>query len=244
MKLTTLPKFDGDFVLIQPAKNSSSEAAKLLLKVREIAMRELSLSSLMSRGLLVQDLRPKEVGPGLSSRPDVVVTERERSASRLAKVSSPEPTVQTVNYHVVTPPLAPKKYKSLPGPMDGGDDVMSISSMATPKAKPTIRKLLLEKPTPVLTKCIDQDKKKPSIRAVLRPKFSWKTYPELENYLIEHRSRYLEFSSEKNYTRDQKRYNNKLTQGLLALAEESGYVFDGFFTFAAIRDRIRCVWRW
>ena len=239
MKLTNLPKFDRDFVLIQPCKNSSSEAAKLLLKVREIATRELSLSSLVSDGLLVQDLRPKEADQAHSHRPTVLIPERERSENRLVEATSPEPTGHAVTYHVVTPPLAPRKHKSLPGPMVGGDDVMSISSLAASKAKPTFRTLLLEKPTPVHNKGYDLDKKNPPTRAVLRPKFSWKTYPELENYLIEHRSRYLEFSSEKNYTRDQKRYNNKLTQGLLALADESGYVFDSFFTFAAIRDRIR-----
>lgn len=74
--------------------------------------------------------------------------------------------------------------------------------------------------------------------AVLRPKFSWKSFPELEQFLINHRSKYLEFSSEHNYTRDQKLYNNKLTQDLISLATSSGYVFEGF-TFAAIRDRIR-----
>jgi len=82
----------------------------------------------------------------------------------------------------------------------------------------------------------------PSVRAVLRKKFSWKSFPELEAYLIEHRPRYLQYSSQLNYTAEQKRYNNSLTQGLLDLAAENGYLFEGF-TFAAVRDRIRCYYK-
>lgn len=80
------------------------------------------------------------------------------------------------------------------------------------------------------------------VRAVLRKKFSWKQFPELETYLVEHREQYLQFSSMMNYTSDQKRYNNKLTQGLLELAAEHGYVFEEF-TFPMIRDRIRCYYK-
>lgn len=81
-----------------------------------------------------------------------------------------------------------------------------------------------------------------SVRAILRKKFSWKSFPELEAYLIEHRPRYLQYSSQLNYTAEQKRYNNSLTQGLLDLAAENGYLFEGF-TFAAVRDRIRCYYK-
>lgn len=80
------------------------------------------------------------------------------------------------------------------------------------------------------------------VRAVLRRKFSWKAYPELEKYLVEHRAEYLQYSSCFNYTSEQKRYNNDLTQGLIDLAAEEGYVFEEF-TFAAIRDRIRCYYK-
>jgi len=80
------------------------------------------------------------------------------------------------------------------------------------------------------------------VRGVLRKKFSWKSYPELEAYLVENRARYLEFSSRLNYTSEQKRYNNSLTQGLLDLAAREGYLFEGF-TFAAVRDRIRCYYK-
>lgn len=79
-------------------------------------------------------------------------------------------------------------------------------------------------------------------RGVLAKKFSWKAFPELEAYLVAHRPQYLQYSSQLNYTSEQKRYNNSLTQGLLDLASESGYRFEGF-TFAMIRDRIRCFYK-
>lgn len=80
------------------------------------------------------------------------------------------------------------------------------------------------------------------LKDVLRPKYSWKSYPELEAYLIDHREQYLQYSNSLNYTKEQKRYNNILTQGLLELAGNTGYVFE-CFTFAAIRDRIRCFYK-
>lgn len=80
------------------------------------------------------------------------------------------------------------------------------------------------------------------IRGVLRKKFSWKHYPELEDYLVQNRAQYLQYSSQLNYTAEQKLYNNRLTKGLLELANEQGYVFEEF-TFAAVRDRIRCYYK-
>lgn len=80
------------------------------------------------------------------------------------------------------------------------------------------------------------------VKAVLQRKFSWKNYPALEAYLVRNREEYLQYSSELNYTAEQKRYNNTLTQGLLDVAKEEGYLFEDF-TFAAIRDRIRCYYK-
>lgn len=77
---------------------------------------------------------------------------------------------------------------------------------------------------------------------VLRPKYSWKSFPELEAYLVDNREQYLQYSNSLNYTKAQKHYNNSLTQGLIELAGKKGYVFDGF-TFAAVRDRIRCFYK-
>lgn len=80
-----------------------------------------------------------------------------------------------------------------------------------------------------------------TVRATLRKKFSWKQYPELEEYLISNQDEYFEFSS-RNYTAEQRKYNNTLTRGLLDLASEEGYVFEEF-TFSMVRDRIRCYYK-
>jgi hypothetical protein len=80
------------------------------------------------------------------------------------------------------------------------------------------------------------------VKGILRRKFSWRSFPELERYLIDHRPQYLQYSSQLNYTTEQKRYNNTLTQGLLDLAKREGYIFEDF-SFAAVRDRIRCYYK-
>lgn len=79
------------------------------------------------------------------------------------------------------------------------------------------------------------------IRSTLRKKFSWKQYPELEDYLLKNQEEYFEYSS-RNYTAEQRKYNNGLTRGLLDLASEEGYVFEEF-TFSMVRDRIRCYYK-
>lgn len=77
----------------------------------------------------------------------------------------------------------------------------------------------------------------------LHKKFSWRSCPELENFLIEHREEYLHYSC-LNYTMEQKNYNNKLTQSLIDLATTIGYSFDpAEFNFVQVRDRIRCYFK-
>lgn len=80
------------------------------------------------------------------------------------------------------------------------------------------------------------------VKGTLRHKFSWKNYPELEEFLIGKRDEYLRNSSANNYTSKQKQYNNMLTTQLLERASSSGYVFDQF-TFVQVRDRIRCYYK-
>ena len=66
---------------------------------------------------------------------------------------------------------------------------------------------------------------------------------QLERFLIDNRDEYLKFSS-RNYTVEQKQFNNLLTERLIELAEKHGYVFDpDDFNFVAIRDRIRCYYK-
>lgn len=78
---------------------------------------------------------------------------------------------------------------------------------------------------------------------ILRKKFSWRNYPELEEYLIANRPDYLRHSA-LNYTAEQKHFNNRLTEGLLEMAAKLNYVFDETcFNFVSVRDRIRCYYK-
>jgi len=80
-------------------------------------------------------------------------------------------------------------------------------------------------------------------KTILRKKFSWKHYPELERFLIANRDEYLKHSN-MNYTAEQKQYNNWLTEQLLEVARTHNYMFDPEdFNFVAIRDRIRCYYK-
>lgn len=74
-------------------------------------------------------------------------------------------------------------------------------------------------------------------------KFSWKAYPELEEFLISNREEYLSFSA-RNYTIEQRDYNNRLTAQLLDHAAASGYpdLFKNC-AFSAVRDRIRSYYK-
>lgn len=66
---------------------------------------------------------------------------------------------------------------------------------------------------------------------------------QLEEFLIANRDEYLRHST-LNYTAQQKQYNNRLTERLLELAAECGYIFDEHeFSFVAVRDRIRCYYK-
>jgi hypothetical protein len=69
------------------------------------------------------------------------------------------------------------------------------------------------------------------------------TPTELESFLIANREEYLRHSA-LNYTVQQKQYNNRLTEMLLDIAAEHGYVFDEEeFSFVTVRDRIRCYYK-
>jgi len=80
-----------------------------------------------------------------------------------------------------------------------------------------------------------------AVREMLPKKFSWKNYPELEDFLIAHREEYLQHSK-RNYSIQQKQFNNKLTEDLLELATEHGYVFHDL-TFVMLRDKVRCYYK-
>mmetsp|Transcript_24006 Transcript_24006/g.66522 ORF Transcript_24006/g.66522 Transcript_24006/m.66522 type:complete len:361 (-) Transcript_24006:1877-2959(-) len=82
-----------------------------------------------------------------------------------------------------------------------------------------------------------------SITVIHRKKFSWKNYPELEAFLVANREEYLRHSA-LNYTIQQKKYNNRLTEQLLDLAAQHQYIFnEEEFSFVTVRDRIRCFYK-
>jgi len=85
--------------------------------------------------------------------------------------------------------------------------------------------------------------KKPQRQRQSGKKFSWKAYPELESFLIVNREEYLSFSA-RNYTIEQRDYNNRLTSRLLEHANTSGYstLFESC-AFSAVRDRIRSYYK-
>ena len=57
------------------------------------------------------------------------------------------------------------------------------------------------------------------------------------------REEYLRHST-LNYTTQQKRYNNCLTERMIKLAGEHGYLFcPSEFSFVTVRDRIRCYYK-
>lgn len=64
---------------------------------------------------------------------------------------------------------------------------------------------------------------------------------QLEDYLLKNQEVYFEYSS-RNYSAEQRKYNNDLTRGLLELASSEGYVFENFI-FSMVRDRIRCYYK-
>jgi hypothetical protein len=63
----------------------------------------------------------------------------------------------------------------------------------------------------------------------------------LEEYLLANQEEYFDYSS-RNYTAEQRKYNNGLTRGLLDVAAAEGYTFEEF-TFSMVRDRIRCYYK-
>jgi len=66
---------------------------------------------------------------------------------------------------------------------------------------------------------------------------------QLEAFLIHNREEYLRHSA-LNYTAQQKKFNNNLTERILELADQRGYVFDEEeFDFVTVRDRIRCYYK-
>ena len=140
-----------------------------------------------------------------------------RSAAALLQLQPSSSSIRPMTHHVHHErPLAPK---------------------ATLVSKPC-----LEKTHTTATSTSTNDTEQPPT-IILRKKFSWKHYPPLEDFLIANREEYLRFST-MNYTIQQKKYNNTLTEQMIALANAKGYIFDSKdFSFVTVRDRIRCYYK-
>lgn len=111
----------------------------------------------------------------------------------------------------------------------------------------TLRKKFSWKQFPEVSACFSVNARTAAGRARCIPVLVANPHPmlaiviQLEEYLISNQDEYFEFSS-RNYTAEQRKYNNGLTRGLLDLAAEEGYVFEEF-TFSMVRDRIRCYYK-
>ena len=123
------------------------------------------------------------------------------------------------------------QHTTTPSASDSSDSSIVDNYTTTPSSNPSTTGTLSSSDKPTNTKTI------------LRKKFTWKNYPELESFLIVNREEYLRHSA-LNYTMQQKQYNNRLTERLLELASDTGYVFDqDDFSFSTVRDRIRCYFK-
>jgi len=223
--------------------------ARLLLNFKSIAADELQNTKLdvSARSRLV---------PRIAA---LIPTQWEdfESDDKEEEYSAPAKRLRTVSLSFDEPPMSPLPVS--PTPSDGSEATSFTSPgnlaseplvmAVTPDTRKTIitlpdnlkeAEILINRPSSS-SKLVGTEVKGP-VKAVLQRKFSWKNYPALEAYLVNNREEYLQYSSELNYTAEQKRYNNTLTQGLLDVAKEEGYLFEDF-TFAAIRDRIRCYYK-
>jgi hypothetical protein len=145
----------------------------------------------------------------------------------------------------VSPPSSPmlQSYKASKqkGPQGISKKKRQLENLTTSAESNQKRKKLKARPSILRSKEVQP--KNMNNKKILRKKFSWKSYPELEDFLIANREEYLRHSA-MNYTMQQKEYNNRLTERLLELASECGYIFDEeSFSFVSIRDRIRCYFK-
>jgi len=249
-----------------------ASAAQLLLQVRRIALDEVIGENLRASangdGLPLTPLStpPRPIFRPRSSILDGTMkknsTRTESRFFRTISIGSPkESSLQPKPSPFVTPLQGPKTCFQLDGEVCSDEEVTNQGCPSLPSflVSPTPKTLLKDEendpnnpdtfsespiPSPPFNKKFVADTLPEGVvyKDTLHKKFSWKAFPELEAYLVENRKQYLEYSNALNYTKAQKIYNNKLTQGLLELAGQEGYIFDSF-TFAQVRDRIRCFYK-
>lgn len=225
-------------------KNDEAAAARLLWQVRAIASKEFdSLPFHTKQNLFMTDVRSVS---SEESEEDFPFFEQRRRAVSIESMdvmpyenSSPAPTLKRIsifnNRFTESPSVDSVEHH------DWSKRVAPIEELSAPSLSPKPRLLLHKYGKRKRDTYVGLETETGSVRATLRKKFSWKQYPELEEYLIVNQDEYFEYSS-KNYTAEQRKYNNGLTRGLLELASKEGYVFEDF-TFSMVRDRIRCYYK-
>ncbi len=217
-----------------------------------------SLLGSLTDSIEISRLRTVSVDLHVSAKPDPIVDSVRPSFTHdsppVPREELPICVSPTISPLMCPVPLEPCDLLSSKSPKRGADRRKRyLDDHADDLSEASIEVVAIEKPKPKKpkvcksgsSKIASKETKKASktARIILRKKFSWKNYPELENFLIDNREEYLRHSA-LNYTMQQKQYNNRLTERLIELASECGYVFDSkVFTFVAIRDRIRCYFK-
>lgn len=269
----SMPRHSTEYQSVMESCFEASEAAELLLQVRQIACKEIINESRTKNVEMPLQLTriPTPSQPVLSTNSSMLqhgINQKTHTANstrrfRAVSIGSPCDLFDSETLSpLVTPVQVHKKILGL-SKLASADFIISSTErhqydispgyLVTPR-KTLIREEYIEDspgdnreiPMSVLSstkKFVGETLPKDVTPVdVLRKKFSWKSFPQLEAYLVEHREQYLQYSNSLNYTKAQKIYNNKLTQGLLEVAAQHGYIFEGF-TFAAVRDRIRCFYK-
>jgi len=248
-------------------EETPAEVAMLLTSIRDISNKEIKddppiITALADAFLCFPKLNCAEAEPNQEGHHPLkrpidsthMFVQNDRKKTRSISMDSPE--IHSVDDED-SPPLL--KWRNIRGESTSPPHGYSIHS--TPPPSPRTRSsrrihLMPRNTRPRAVSCAEAkdhsflldvtraecgpDKK---LKLILRKKFSWKNYPELEEFLIANREEYLRHST-LNYTMQQKKYNNKLTERMIQLAAEHGYAFDETdFSFVTVRDRIRCYYK-
>ena len=166
-----------------------------------------------------------------------------KQATPLAPVLSlsPQGTINeqfTYTNHQTSKEVKPSKTSIIKHPITTRDNyncksIASTKSNCPHKKNSLLIKVLPKEPSPP----------PPKNYKIIRKKFNWRHYPELQQFLIHNRDEYIHHST-LNYTSKQKEYNNILTNRMFILAAQHGYMFHpDDFSFVTLRDRIRCYYK-
>lgn len=228
----------ASFASIASEKSCSSREISPVVATSNMNNKSNSSSLLLSRTfpalpVLQPDKRTELVATASGTVKNVNVTD-EQSRPRAISYASHEVPIRSAAFLLQ---LQPSSSSTRPIMTHHVHHERPLAPKATLVSKPCLKKT----PTTATATSTNSTEKPPTI--ILRKKFSWKHYPPLEDFLIANREEYLRFST-MNYTIQQKKYNNTLTEQMIALANAEGYIFDSKdFSFVTVRDRIRCYYK-